>query len=112
MQICDAFSVLLPNQPVKREKQMSVEKRVQPEKFSFSSSVKEDVWHPKSDAAAYEWWYFDALSDDGKDAVVVIFLDNFIFSPRYNALCRKQHKELRQKAKGKRQITKDESQGI
>src|SRR5215203_3027736 len=54
------------------------------EKFSFTSSVAADVWSPKPDAKAYEWWYFDALSDDGRDAVVIIFLDNFIFSPRYN----------------------------
>ena len=54
------------------------------EKFSFTSSIAADVWSPKPDAKAYEWWYFDALSDDGRDAVVIIFLDNFIFSPRYN----------------------------
>jgi Hydroxyneurosporene synthase (CrtC). len=53
-------------------------------KFRFSSSVAADVWHPQADAKAYEWWYFDALSDDGREALVVIFLDNFIFSPRYN----------------------------
>lgn len=53
-------------------------------KFRFSSSIADDVWHPNSDAKAYEWWYFDALSDDGRDAVVIIFLDNFVFSPRYN----------------------------
>lgn len=56
------------------------------EKFSFASSVKDDVWHPKKTAGGYEWWYFDALSDDGKDTLVIIFLDNFIFSPRYNKL--------------------------
>ncbi len=54
------------------------------EKFSFTSSIAADVWSPKQNAKAYEWWYFDALSDDGRDALVVIFLDNFIFSPRYN----------------------------
>jgi carotenoid 1,2-hydratase len=54
------------------------------EKFSFTSSVGADVWSPKPNAKAYEWWYFDALSDDGREAVVIIFLDNFIFSPRYN----------------------------
>ena len=58
--------------------------RVSPEKFSYSSSIAADVWHPKRDARGYEWWYFDALSDDGREAIVVIFLDNFIFSPRYN----------------------------
>lgn len=45
-----------------------------------------DVWHPQKDPKAYEWWYFDALSDDGNEAVVIVFLDNFIFSPRYNAI--------------------------
>ena len=54
------------------------------EKFSFTSSIAADVWTPKPNSRAYEWWYFDALSDDGRDAVVIIFLDNFIFSPRYN----------------------------
>jgi carotenoid 1,2-hydratase len=60
--------------------------QVLPEKFSYSSSIAADVWHPKHDARGYEWWYFDALSDDGREAIVVIFLDNFIFSPRYNKL--------------------------
>jgi carotenoid 1,2-hydratase len=63
---------------------MKVMQQNQTETFSFASSVKEDVWHPKTSSKAYEWWYFDALSDDGKDAIVIIFLDNFIFSPRYN----------------------------
>ncbi|MBC7900542.1 MAG: hypothetical protein H7070_10885 [Saprospiraceae bacterium] len=52
--------------------------------FAFSSSVAADVWHPQKDTKAYEWWYFDALSDDGKEAVVIVFLDNFVYSPRYN----------------------------
>lgn len=52
--------------------------------FTFASSIEADVWHAKSDPKAYEWWYFDALSDDGSEAVVIVFLDNFIFSPRYN----------------------------
>lgn len=56
--------------------------------FSFNSSVADDVWHPKSNPKSYEWWYFDALSDDGKESVVIIFLDNFVFSPRYNTLAR------------------------
>lgn len=52
--------------------------------FAFSSSVEADVWHPKKDPKAYEWWYFDALSDDGREAIIIVFLDNFIYSPRYN----------------------------
>ena len=59
--------------------------KISDETFSFSSCVKSDVWHPEKDAKGYEWWYFDALSDNGKEALVIIFLDNFIFSPGYNA---------------------------
>jgi carotenoid 1,2-hydratase len=62
------------------------------EKFSFTSSIAGDVWHQKSTPDAFEWWYFDALSDDGRDGVVIIFLDNFIFSPRYNAFNKKHRK--------------------
>jgi len=54
------------------------------ENFAFSSSISADVWHPQKDDKSYEWWYFDALSDDGREAVIIIFLDNFIYSPRYN----------------------------
>ncbi len=54
------------------------------ENFAFSSSIKDDVWHSQKDDKSYEWWYFDALSDDGREAVIIVFLDNFIYSPRYN----------------------------
>jgi carotenoid 1,2-hydratase len=57
---------------------------VKADNFTFSSSVKADVWHPQKDDKSYEWWYFDALSDDGREAIIVVFLDNFIYSPRYN----------------------------
>jgi carotenoid 1,2-hydratase len=53
--------------------------------FSVISSVGRDVHHPSKPKTGYEWWYFDAISDDGRDSVVIIFLENFIFSPRYNA---------------------------
>ena len=53
-------------------------------RLAFMSSVAADVWHPQKEDKAYEWWYFDALSDDGREAIVIIFLDNFIYSPRYN----------------------------
>lgn len=56
--------------------------------FSFTSSIADDVWTPDKGSKGYEWWYFDALSDTERDAVVIIFLDNFIFSPRYNSLNR------------------------
>lgn len=32
---------------------------------------------------AYRWWYADALSDDGRDAVVCIFFWGAVFSPYY-----------------------------
>src|SRR5947209_175196 len=54
---------------------------------TFCSSVKADVWRANPAEKAYEWWYFDALSDDGREAVVVIFTDNYVFSPRYAAPC-------------------------
>ncbi|MBA2341446.1 MAG: hypothetical protein H0V88_13735 [Pyrinomonadaceae bacterium] len=54
------------------------------EDFRAFSSINDDVWHNDRATGAYEWWYFDATSDDGRDVFVVIFLTNFIFSPRYN----------------------------
>lgn len=56
----------------------------QTDRFHISSDLKDDVWHADAHEGAYEWWYFDALSDDGREALVIIFLANFIFSPRYN----------------------------
>lgn len=64
-------------------------KQIMRDKFSFTSSIAKDVWHPKESSKSFEWWYFDALSESGRDAVVIIFLENFIFSPRYNAPNRK-----------------------
>jgi len=54
------------------------------ERFRALSSIHDDVWHAEKKAGAYEWWYFDAVSDDGRETLIVIFLDGFIFSPRYN----------------------------
>lgn len=65
------------------------DREISPENFSFSSCVKSDVWHKDKGKYGYEWWYFDALSDDGKDGIVIIFLDNFIFSPKYNSFAAK-----------------------
>ena len=73
------------------------------EKFSFASSIAADVWHEKENSKAFEWWYFDALSEDGRDAVVIIFLDNFIFSPRYNADNRT-HSKLSDRFRRKKEI--------
>ena len=62
----------------------AVTNKILTDNFAFSSSVSGDVWHSGKDAKAYEWWYFDALSDDGQEAVVIVFLDNFIYSSSYN----------------------------
>ncbi len=54
-------------------------------KMAFASSTRAvAAFHPTGEKA-YQWWSFDALSDDGRDALVIIFYDNFIFSPRYNS---------------------------
>ena len=55
------------------------------DRTAFCSSVKADAWQARSAEKAYEWWYFDALSDDGREAVVIVFTDNYVFSPRYAA---------------------------
>ncbi len=52
--------------------------------FQPFSSRTDDIWHAGERPGGYEWWYFDALSDDGRDCLVVIFLVGFIFSPGYN----------------------------
>ncbi|MET0754321.1 MAG: hypothetical protein ABWZ66_13145 [Pyrinomonadaceae bacterium] len=79
---------------------MDATSQVLEEKFSFTSSIAGDVWHKKASPDAFEWWYFDALSDDGRDTVVIIFLDNFIFSPRYNSLNKKYRKNGEKPKKG------------
>lgn len=62
----------------------SIKTKAGPLRLHAQSSIRDDVWHRDHQAGAYEWWYFDAISDDGRDALVIIFLANFVFSPRYN----------------------------
>ncbi len=64
---------------------MTPTKQVVAEKFSFVSSLPDDIWHQQTGNKAYQWAYFDALSDDGRDALIITFYDNFVFSPRYNS---------------------------
>ena len=58
------------------------DKRVVP--ITFSSSARDDVWHDDKAPEAYEGWHFDALSDDGRQALIVSFYDNYPLSPRYH----------------------------
>ena len=51
--------------------------------LAFSSSLKEARWHDQQGHNAFERWHFDALSDDGREALVIAFHDNFGLSPRY-----------------------------
>ncbi|MFV0388315.1 MAG: hypothetical protein ACK5NT_06145 [Pyrinomonadaceae bacterium] len=50
---------------------------------SFSSSLADDVWHPKKSTVGYEWWYFDAISDDANEAIIITFLENHLYSKEY-----------------------------
>src|SRR5687767_1575457 len=54
--------------------------------LNVTSSVADDVWHRSPEPTAYEWWYFDALSSGGNDAVIIKFADNSIDSPRYGVV--------------------------
>lgn len=45
------------------------------DRFVFTSSIADEAWHPEKSPGAYEWWYFDALSDAGDEAVSIVFLD-------------------------------------
>jgi carotenoid 1,2-hydratase len=40
-------------------------------------------WHRLEEPGSYEWWYFDALSNDGAVAIVVIWFASLPFSPDY-----------------------------
>ena len=52
---------------------------------SFCSSLKDDVWHNLAGPNAFESWHFDGVSDDGREALVVAFYDNYVLSPRFYA---------------------------
>ena len=50
---------------------------------SFCSSLKDDAWHNLAGPNAFESWHFDAVSDDGREALVIAFYDNYVLSPRF-----------------------------
>ena len=51
---------------------------------SFCSSLTDDVWHNLAGPNAFESWHFDAMSDDGREALVITFYDNYVLSPRFH----------------------------
>lgn len=52
---------------------------------SFCSSLKHDAWHNLAGPNAFESWHFDGVSDDGREALVISFYDNYVLSPRFYA---------------------------
>lgn len=50
----------------------------------FCSSIADDAWHDLAGPNAFESWHFDAVSDDGREALVIAFYDNFVLSPRFH----------------------------
>lgn len=51
--------------------------------MNITSDFTSDIRSVKTTAGAYEWWYFDAVSDDGSVEVVIIFYEGNPFSRRY-----------------------------
>lgn len=42
-----------------------------------------DRWVNPQSPGAHEWWYFDAISDDGRDAIVLVWYSALPFDPAY-----------------------------
>ncbi len=53
------------------------------QKVNVYSSLKDDRWHNRVGPAGFESWHFDAVSDDGREALVITFYDNYPMSPRF-----------------------------
>jgi carotenoid 1,2-hydratase len=51
--------------------------------MKLQSAFKKDIRSLKTGSGAYEWWYFDAVSDDGNTELVIIFYEGNPFSRRY-----------------------------
>ncbi|XWN38307.1 MAG: hypothetical protein ROO71_05070 [Balneola sp.] len=51
--------------------------------MNISTDYKDENPFPNKPSGGYEWWYFDALSNDGNWAFVVIFYQGNPFSPKY-----------------------------
>lgn len=51
--------------------------------MNMQSTFEKDIRSVKTASGAYEWWYFDAASDDGTTECVIIFYEGNPFSRRY-----------------------------
>jgi carotenoid 1,2-hydratase len=47
------------------------------------SGLRDAGWHDLRESGAYEWWYVDAIGEDGRTAVVFIYFAGLPFSPDY-----------------------------
>lgn len=52
-------------------------------KVSICSSLNGDAWAGSPGPGAFESWHFDAVSDNGREALVINFYDNYALSPRF-----------------------------
>lgn len=51
--------------------------------MNIFSDPDRDCKTPKNKSGSYEWWYFDAISDNGELSFVVIFYEGNPFSKKY-----------------------------
>ncbi|SMO78318.1 hypothetical protein [Fodinibius sediminis] len=51
--------------------------------MNILSDPSHDVRTPGQPSGGYEWWYFDAISTDGRHSFVIIFYEGNPFSGRY-----------------------------
>jgi carotenoid 1,2-hydratase len=47
------------------------------------ASADPDRFFNRTTPGAHEWWYFDAISGDGRDAIVIVFYAGLPFDPSY-----------------------------
>jgi carotenoid 1,2-hydratase len=50
----------------------------------FCSSVAHDAWVDLPGDRSFQSWYFDAISDDGREVLVIEFIDNYILSSQHD----------------------------
>jgi len=51
--------------------------------MNISTSHRDENPYPNKPSGGYEWWYFDAISDDNDWSFVIIFYQGNPFSPKY-----------------------------
>jgi hypothetical protein len=50
----------------------------------FCSSVAHDAWIDLPGERAFQSWHFDAISDDGREVLVIEFVDNYLLSSQHD----------------------------